>query len=137
LFALAYNLANFLGELSARRPVQTWTLTTPREKLIKLGVKVVRPTKAITFPVVITFTANGQFTWEETNPLTGQVTTVQGSYTIALPPGGDRLELTLVSQGQIVFQGFHAQPGPGEFIIETFASWPLVGRPDLFSFFRQ
>jgi hypothetical protein len=43
----------------------------------------------------------------------------------------------MVSQGEIVFQGIYAQPGPGEFIIETFASWPLVGGADFFSFFRQ
>jgi hypothetical protein len=72
-----------------------------------------------------------------TNTLTGQVSTVQGTYTVGPPPGGDLLELTLVSQGEIVFQGLYAQPGPGEFIIETFASWPLVGAPDFFSFFRQ
>ena len=32
LFALAYNLANFLRELALPRSVQAWTLTTPRER---------------------------------------------------------------------------------------------------------
>jgi hypothetical protein len=97
----------------------------------------------LTFPTVATFTAangqftNGTFTWKVTNTLTGQVTTVQGTYTVGLLSGSDLLGLTLVSQGQIVFQGLYAQPGPGEFIIETFAAWPLVGAPDFFSFFRQ
>ena len=49
LFALAYNLANFLRELALPRPVQTWTLTTPREKLIKIGAKVVHHAKVVTF----------------------------------------------------------------------------------------
>ena len=49
LFALAYNLANFLRELTLPRPVQTWTLTTPREKLIKIGAKVVHHAKVVTF----------------------------------------------------------------------------------------
>jgi len=31
------------------RSVQTWTLTTLREKLIKIGAKVVRHAKAVTF----------------------------------------------------------------------------------------
>jgi hypothetical protein len=93
--------------------------------------------------VVVTFTAangqftNGQFTWVETNPLTGVVTTVQGTYTVGPVPEGGLIGLTMVSQGEIVFQGIYAQPGPGEFIIETFTSWPLVGGPDFFSFFRQ
>ena len=29
--------------------MRTWTLTTPREKLIKIGAKVVRHAKAVTF----------------------------------------------------------------------------------------
>ena len=90
----------------------------------------------ITFPVVVTFTANGQFTWEETNPLSRQVTTVQGTYTFGPVPEGGLGGLTLVSQGEIVFRGIYAQPGPGEFIIETFADWPLVGGPDFFLFNR-
>ena len=49
LFALAYNLGNFLRQLALPRPVRTWTLTTLREKLIKIGAKVVRHAKAVTF----------------------------------------------------------------------------------------
>jgi Transposase DDE domain group 1 len=48
LFALAYNLANFLRQLALPRPVRTWTLTTLREKLIKIGAKVVCHAKAVT-----------------------------------------------------------------------------------------
>ena len=43
LFALAYNLGNFLRQLALPRPVRHWTLTTLREKLIKIGAKVVSP----------------------------------------------------------------------------------------------
>jgi hypothetical protein len=95
------------------------------------------------FSTVVTFTAtngnfaNGQFTWEETDTLTGVVTTVQGTYTFGPVPEGGLGGLTMVSQGEVVFRGIYAQPGPGEFIIETFADWPLVGAPDFFSFFRQ
>jgi Transposase DDE domain group 1 len=49
LFALAYNLGNFLRQLALPRPVRTWTLTTLREKLIKIGAKVVSHAKAVTF----------------------------------------------------------------------------------------
>jgi hypothetical protein len=41
LFALAYNLADFLRRLVLPKPIQGWTLTTLREKLIKIGAKVV------------------------------------------------------------------------------------------------
>jgi Transposase DDE domain group 1 len=49
LFALAYNLGNFLRQLARPRSVRTWTLTTLREKLIRIGAKVVRHAKAVTF----------------------------------------------------------------------------------------
>jgi hypothetical protein len=93
---------------------------------------------AITFPTVVTFTSNGQFIWQQTNLLTGVLITVQGSYTVGpLLPLSSEFYLTMVSQGQIVLQGLYAQPGPGEFIIETFATWPLVGGPNTFLFTRQ
>jgi hypothetical protein len=41
LFALAYNLGNFLRRLALPRSVRHWSLTTLREKLIKIGAKVV------------------------------------------------------------------------------------------------
>jgi hypothetical protein len=45
LFALAYNLANFLRQLVLPRPIQGWTPTTLREKLLKSGAKVVAHAK--------------------------------------------------------------------------------------------
>jgi len=49
LFALAYNLANFLRRLALPKPVQHWSLTTLREKLVKIGAKVTRHAKYVTF----------------------------------------------------------------------------------------
>jgi hypothetical protein len=49
LFALAYNLANFLRQLVLPKPIKSWTLTTLREKLIKIGAKVVAHAKYLTF----------------------------------------------------------------------------------------
>ena len=49
LFALAYNLANFLRRLAVPRSVGHWTLTTLREKLIKIRAKVTRHSKYVTF----------------------------------------------------------------------------------------
>ena len=37
LFALAYNLGNFLRRLALPKPVRHWSLTTLRDKLIKIG----------------------------------------------------------------------------------------------------
>jgi hypothetical protein len=49
LVALADNLANFLRQLVLPKPIQDWTLTTLREKLIKIGAKVVCHSKYVTF----------------------------------------------------------------------------------------
>ncbi len=49
LFALAYNLGNFLRRLTLPKSVQHWSLTTLREKLIKIGAKVVRHSKYVPF----------------------------------------------------------------------------------------
>ena len=49
LFALAYNLANFLRRLAIPRSIRQWSLTTLREKLVKIGAKVTRHSKCVTF----------------------------------------------------------------------------------------
>jgi len=49
LFALAYNLGNFLRRLALPRSVKQWSLTTLREKLIKIGAKVVSHARYVTF----------------------------------------------------------------------------------------
>jgi hypothetical protein len=49
LFALAYSLANFLRRMTVPRSIRHWSLTTLREKLVKIGAKVVRHSKCVTF----------------------------------------------------------------------------------------
>ena len=49
LHALAYNLGNFLRTLALPEAVEHWSLTALREKLIKIGAKVVRHGRYITF----------------------------------------------------------------------------------------
>ena len=49
LFVLAYNLGNFLRQAVLPQAVRHWTLTTLREKLIKIGAKVVRHSGQIKF----------------------------------------------------------------------------------------
>ena len=49
LFALAYNLANFLRRLALPRDVKHWSLTTLREKLVKIGAKVTRHSRYVMF----------------------------------------------------------------------------------------
>jgi hypothetical protein len=46
LFVLAYNLANFLRQLVLPKPIRSWTL---REKLVKIGAKVVSHAKYVMF----------------------------------------------------------------------------------------
>ena len=49
LFVLAYNLGNFFRHTALPKPVRHWTMTTLREKLIKIGAKVVCHARYITF----------------------------------------------------------------------------------------
>jgi hypothetical protein len=49
LHALAYNLANFMRTLALPKEVEHWSLTTIREKLVKIGAKVVRHGRYVTF----------------------------------------------------------------------------------------
>jgi hypothetical protein len=49
LFALAYNLANFLRTLALPDEVAQWSLTTLREKLVKIGARIVRHGRYMVF----------------------------------------------------------------------------------------
>jgi len=49
LFALAYNLGNFLRSLVLPKKIAHWSLTTLREKLIKIGAKVVSGGRYVRF----------------------------------------------------------------------------------------
>ena len=49
LHALAYNLANFMRTLALPKEVEHWSLTTLREKLVKIGAKIVRHGRYVTF----------------------------------------------------------------------------------------
>jgi Transposase DDE domain group 1 len=42
LHALAYNLGKFLRTLATPEPIKDWSLTSLKEKLLKIGAKVVR-----------------------------------------------------------------------------------------------
>jgi Transposase DDE domain group 1 len=49
LHALAYNLANFLRTLALPEEVEQWSLTTLREKLVKIGARIVRHGRYVVF----------------------------------------------------------------------------------------
>jgi hypothetical protein len=49
LFVLAYNLANFMRTLALPKEIQHWSLTTLREKLVKIGATVVSNGRYVTF----------------------------------------------------------------------------------------
>ena len=49
LFALAYNLANFLRSLALPDEVAHWSLTTLREKLVKIGARIVLHGRYVVF----------------------------------------------------------------------------------------
>jgi hypothetical protein len=49
LHALAYNVANFLRTLALPEEVEHWSLTTLREKLVKIGARIVRHGRYVVF----------------------------------------------------------------------------------------
>ncbi len=49
LHALAYNLGNFMRTLALPKEVEHWSLTTLREKLVKIGAKMLRHGRYVTF----------------------------------------------------------------------------------------
>ena len=48
-FALAYNLGNFLRRLSLPKLVKQWSLRKLRDKLIKVGAKVISHSRYVIF----------------------------------------------------------------------------------------
>jgi len=49
LHTLAYNLGNFMRTLALPKAVEPWSLTSLREKLIKIGARVVSHGRHVTF----------------------------------------------------------------------------------------
>jgi len=49
LHALAYNLANFLRTLALPAEVSQWSMTTLRERLVKIGARIVRHGRSVIF----------------------------------------------------------------------------------------
>jgi hypothetical protein len=49
LHALAYNLANFMRTLALPASVKHWSLSSLRDKLVKIGAKIVTHSRYVTF----------------------------------------------------------------------------------------
>jgi transposase-like protein len=61
LHALAYNLANFLRTLTLPEAVSHWSMTTLRDRLVKIGAKIVRHGRSITFQMAEVIVSRGLF----------------------------------------------------------------------------
>ncbi len=61
LHAFAYNLANFMRTLALPKEVEHWSMTTLREKLVKIGAKVVRHGRYVTFQLAEVAVPRGLF----------------------------------------------------------------------------
>jgi hypothetical protein len=46
---MAYNIGNFLRRLALPKPIKDWSLRTMRERLVKIGTKVVSHARYVTF----------------------------------------------------------------------------------------
>ena len=60
-FALAYDLGNLLRRLALPHAVKHWSLTTLREKLIKIGAKVVAHSRYVIFQMAEVAIPRGLF----------------------------------------------------------------------------
>ncbi len=49
MHALAYNLANFLRTLALPEAIKQWSLTTLRNRLVKIGARIVRHGRSVIF----------------------------------------------------------------------------------------
>jgi hypothetical protein len=49
LHALAYNLANFLRTIALPSQIERWSLTSVREKVVKIGAKVIAHARSTVF----------------------------------------------------------------------------------------
>jgi hypothetical protein len=61
LHALAYNLANFLRTLALPEEVKQWSLTMLRERLVKIGARIVRHGRAIIYQLAQVMVTRGVF----------------------------------------------------------------------------
>ena len=61
LHALAYNLANFMRALALPEQVEHWSLTTLREKLVKIGARIVRHGRYLVFQLAEVAVPRGLF----------------------------------------------------------------------------
>jgi len=61
LHALAYNLGNFLRTLATPEPIKEWSLTTLKEKLLKIGAKVVSHGRYVAFQMAEVAIPRGLF----------------------------------------------------------------------------
>jgi hypothetical protein len=61
LHALAYNLANFLRTLALPEVVKQLSMTTLRERLVKIGARIVRHGRSITFQLAEVMVTRGLF----------------------------------------------------------------------------
>jgi hypothetical protein len=60
LHALAYNLGNFLRTLATPEPIKDWSLTSLKDKLIKIGAKVVSHGRYVIFQMAEVVLVAGQ-----------------------------------------------------------------------------
>ena len=114
LFVLAYNLGNFLRRLALRDSIREWSLTTLKEKLIKIGATVVRHARYFIFQMAeVAVRCSAKSSSESGN-----------SKPFRWHPAEDRLLL----QPKLFLRPGHTRTGPGRPYRGPFARirWPRL-----------
>jgi hypothetical protein len=103
LFALAHNLANFLRSLALPNEVAHWSLSTLREKLVKIGARIVRHGRYLVFQMAEVAVPRAMFA-----AVLRRVDRLRGLDLPLKVEGGIR-----TSRGREQGDPFHAGPGLG------------------------
>ena len=61
LHTLAYNLGNFLRTLATPEPIKDWSLTSLKDRLIKIGAKIVSHGRYVAFQIADVAVPNNLF----------------------------------------------------------------------------
>jgi hypothetical protein len=124
LFALAYNLANFLRTRALPDEVAQWSLTTLREKLVKIGARIVRHGRYAIFQLAEVAVPRALFA-----AILRRIDRLRGPPVPVTRPEGN--ELMAGAQGQAMRPALPRRAEATSWACGTASGWSRSARPHL------